>query len=196
MTLANFYLVCFLVGFLLSLVAVLSGTFDLHLHDLHHADFGHVDAGHADHPGHAGHQLSIFNFGTIAAFLAWFGGTGFLLERYASIWFLFGIGIAFLVGLAGASVVFLFVAKVLISTEENLNPADYDMIGVLAHVSSPIRAGGTGELIYTQGGTRHTCGARSEDGSAIEKGAEVVVTRFEKGIAYVQRWEDLTASPQ
>jgi hypothetical protein len=100
------------------------------------------------------------------------------------------------VGLAGAGIVFLFVAKVLISTEENLDPADYEMVGVLARVSSPIRAGGTGELIFTQGGTRHTCGARSEDGSPIQKGAEVVVTRFEKGIAYVQRWEDLTASPE
>ena len=41
---------------------------------------------------------------------------------------------------------------------------------------------------------RRVSGARSEDGIAIEKGTEVVVTRYEKGIAYVRRWEDLAGS--
>jgi hypothetical protein len=31
--------------------------------------------------------VSPFNFGTFAAFLCWFGGTGYLLERYSNIWF-------------------------------------------------------------------------------------------------------------
>jgi len=41
-------------------------------------------------------------------------------------------------------------------------------------------------------GTRRVCGARSEDGSAITKGTEVVVTRYEKGIAYVRLWSELS----
>ena len=45
--------------------------------------------------------------------------------------------------------------------------------------------------MFSQGGTRHVAGARSEDGKAIPKGAEVVVTRYDKGIAYVKPWEDL-----
>ncbi len=199
MTLASFYLICFLVGFLLSLVAVVSGSFHLHMPgldhaDLGHADFGHADFGHADAPhGDAGHgsEVSIFNFGTIAAFLAWFGGTGYILERYASLWFLFGLGIAFVSGIGGATMIFLFLAKVLVSKDENLDPADYDMVGVLGRMSTSIRAGGTGELVFSQGGTRHACGARTEDGSAVPKGAEVIVTRYEGGLAYVRRWEDL-----
>ena len=55
------------------------------------------------------------------------------------------------------------------------------------------RDGGTGELIYAHGGTRHSCGARSADGGAIERGAEVVVTAYDRGIAYVRRWDDLAA---
>ncbi len=192
MSLADFYLICFLVGFLLSLFAAMSGSFHLHMHGLHHIDFGH---GHAGDAGHGGGEVSIFNFGTIAAFLAWFGGTGYILERYASVWFLLGLGIAFLSGLGGATLIFLFLAKVLVSKEESLDPADYDMVGVLAHVSVPIRAGGTGELIFSQGGTRHTCGARSETGAAISKGVEVVVTRYEKGIAYVRAWDELAQDP-
>ena len=72
-------------------------------------------------------------------------------------WFVVALGIATLSGLGGASVVFWFLAKVLMSREEALDPADYDMVGVLGKLSMPIRAGGTGELIYTQGGTRRVC---------------------------------------
>ena len=64
------------------------------------------------------------------------------------------------------------------------------MIGVLGKLSNPIRAGGTGELVYSQEGTRRVAGARSEDGAPIPKGSEVMVTRYEKGIAYVRLWED------
>jgi len=46
-------------------------------------------------------------------------------------------------------------------------------------------------LIYSQEGTRRVAGARAETGAAIPKGTEVVVTRYEKGIAYVRPWEEL-----
>jgi membrane protein implicated in regulation of membrane protease activity len=135
--------------------------------------------------------VSPFNLFTIAAFLAWFGGTGYLLTRFSSIWFFMGLVWSVIAGFIGAGLVFLFMSKVLISKEENMDPADYDMVGVLGRISSPIREGGTGEIIYSQAGTRRTCGARSEEGSAIAKGDEVVVTRYEKGIAYVRRWEEM-----
>jgi len=70
------------------------------------------------------------------------------------------------------------------------------MVGVLGSICSPIRAGGTGELLYSQMGTRRACSARSEDGAAIPKGTEVVVTRYERGIAYVRLWEELTESSE
>ena len=72
-----------------------------------------------------------------------------------------------------------------------MDPADYEMTGVLGRISIPIRACGTGEIIYSQAGTRRTCGARAENGSAISKGTEVVVTRYEKGIAYIRLWTEL-----
>lgn len=179
MTWADFYLICFLLGFGLSLVSVLGG-------------FGHMHVPHVHVHVHTGADGAPLNFGTIAAFLAWFGGTGFLLSRYYRVWYLPAFGIATVSGLGGAAVVFWFLAKVLISKEENLDPADYDMVGVLGTVNSPIREGGTGELVFSQAGVRRVSGARSEEGIAIPKGTEVVVTRYEKGIAYVRRWEDLT----
>ncbi len=80
----------------------------------------------------------------------------------------------------------------LISEDECLDPADFEMVGVLGRLSMPIREGGTGELIYSQMGTRRVCGARSDDGSGMAKGTEVVVTRYEKGIAYVRLWSEMS----
>ena len=191
MTWSDFYLICFLVGFGLSALAFLAGSVHLHLPHLHFHHGVHVPHAHAGGVARGGRaDLSWFNFGTIAAFLAWFGGTGYLLEHYYGVWFVLALGIATLSGIGAAAVVFWFLAKVLMAREAALDPADYDMVGVLGRISIPIRDGGTGELIYSQEGTRHVTGARSEDGIAIAKGAEVMVTRYEKGIAYVRPWED------
>ena len=190
MTWSDFYLVCFIVGFGLSVLSLLAGSFHLHLPHLHVHHGIHLGGRGLGRGGSGKGDLSFFNFGTIAAFLAWFGGIGYLLAHYYSVWFGFALGIATLCGLGAASVVFWFLAKVLMSRESALDPADYDMVGVLGRLSIPIRQGGTGELIYSQGGTRRVTGARSDDGVAIPKGSEVMVTRYEKGIAYVRRWED------
>lgn len=133
------------------------------------------------------------NFFTIPVFLAWFGGTGFLFSRYSTVWFVFGLVLAIAAGLIGATAVFLFMSRFLMAREKALDPADFDMVGVLGKISSSIREGGTGEITYSQEGTRRACSARSEDGTAIARGEEIVVTRYEKGIAYVRRWEELTA---
>ncbi len=212
MTWADFYLTCFAVGFLLSAISFIAGGLRWHLHLPHFPDAGgHAPVGHAPVAhgpaaantstaagGHTGHQapVSPFNFVTLTAFLAWFGGTGFLITRFSSIWFALGLLIALGAGLFGAAVVFLFLTRVLISHEENMDSADYEMVGVLGRISMPIRENGTGEIIYSQAGTRRTCGARSESGSALAKGAEIVVTRYDKGIAYVRLWEEMSSEEQ
>lgn len=111
------------------------------------------------------------------------------LQRY-HVWAALALGLATLSGIGGATIVFLFVARVLLRHEAPLNPADYDMTGVLGRITVTIRTGGTGEIVYSQEGIRRCAGARSENGDAIPKGAEVLVTRYEKGIAYVTPWED------
>ncbi len=115
-----------------------------------------------------------------------------MLTRYSGLWVGFALTVSVISGLFGGGIVFLFLTKVLISQEENMDPADYEMVGVLGRVCSSIRTGGTGEIIYSQVGSRRVCGARSEDSSAIAKGSEVVVTRYEKGIAYVRLWSELS----
>lgn len=193
MTWENFYLVCFVVGFAFSVLSFLGGGMRWHLPFKWHVGHAgpHVHAGTHVHLGHGGGaQVSVFNFLTLTIFLAWFGGTGYLLTRYSTVWFLLGLGVAIFSGIGGAAIIFAFL-KALMSSEHPMDPADYEMVGVLGKISSPIRQGGTGEITYTQGGTRHAAGARSEDSSAIAQGSEVVVTRYEHGIAYVRRWEEM-----
>jgi len=192
MTWANFYLTCFALGFVFSLLSFLLGG--LHWHLPHFLGGGHVHAGphvHVSHGGAGRAEAPLLNPVSLAAFLAWFGGVGYLLTRFSAVWFGVGLGIALLSGVTGAGIIYLFLSRVLMSERENLDPADYSMIGVLGHISMPIREGGTGEIIYSLAGTRQTCGARSEDNSAVAKGSEVVVTRYDKGIAYVRLWTEI-----
>jgi membrane protein implicated in regulation of membrane protease activity len=182
---SDFYFACFVFGFGLSVIALLGGSARLHVPHLHLHHGAHLGRG----------SVSWFNLGTIAAFLAWFGGTGYLLERFSTIWIYLGLFIAMMSGLGGASLIFWILAK-LMAQEAPLDPADYDMIGVLGKVASPIKKNGTGELIYSRAGSRRASPARSEDGAEICRDTEVIVTRFEKGIAYVRCWDEMSGEKQ
>jgi hypothetical protein len=202
-TWADFYLICFALGFCFSFFSFVLGSPRGHFHFPHvhgtgggsHPPAGDAGAHHGTgskgEKGSGGH-VSPLNPPTVAAFLAWFGGTGYLLTRYSTLVVGLGLLASVLSGLVGGGIIFLFLTKVLMSDEENMDPADYEMVGVLGKVSSSIREGGTGEMVYSQMGTRRVCGARSEDSSLIAQGAEVVVTRYEKGIAYVRLWSEMS----
>ena len=181
------FLGCFVVGFLLSALSFAFGVVDAHVHFPWET--------HVPPNFHAGHGPAVgpINFATLTAFVAWFGGSGYLLTTEFR-WFAVPAFIASIfVGLAGAAIVFWLMAHVLWSPHENMQSADYHMVGVLGRLSQPIREGGIGEVIYTQGRARKSCGARSDDGGAIEKGSEVVVTGYERGIATVRRYSDLAS---
>lgn len=198
-----FYLICFVVGFLFCVLSFLSGISRVHLHvhlpkHIHFSGVQHAGGhgaagahGHGVKGGSAGAHFPFINPMTMAAFLTWFGAAGYLLVHLRHIWAFAGLVFASMAGLAAALLVFGFVAKVLMVNEKNLDPLDYEMVGVLGRVSSSIRSGGTGEIIFAQEGVRRPCAARSEAGEALGKGEEVVVTRYERGIAYVRRWDDL-----
>lgn len=193
-TWAIFYLVCFLVGVTLTVLSFLGGSLRLphvHLHVPHgHVATPHV-AGGTHAPAGRGADMPFFNFATATAFLTWFGGSGYLLTRYSTLVVSLIMLIAVIVGLVGATIIFGFVAKVLMKHDRELDSADYERVGALGRIISPIREGGTGEIIFSQEGTRQTCGARSEAGEALAKGTEVIITRYEHGIAYVRRWDEM-----
>jgi membrane protein implicated in regulation of membrane protease activity len=184
----SFYLVCFVVGFAYTAFSFLSGTLHFHFHMPHHFHGGHA-GGHS--AGGRSSSFGIFNPMTIAVFLAWFGGTGYLLVHLRHIWVFAGLALSTLSGLVGAGIVFVFAAKYFMAHESSLDPMDFEMVGVLGKVSGSIRSRGTGEIIFVQEGARKACAARSEEGDEIGRGEEVVVTRFDQGVAYVRRWSEL-----
>ena len=203
----TFYLVCFLAGLMLSFVSLLGGMghFGGHVHvpHVHVPHAGHVHIPHATGGVHTassgnagavaqgGPEIPWWNAFSIMIFLCWFGAAGYLLTKYGS--FVTGVVLvlAGICGIAGGAIIFTFLTRVLMPHERELTAFDTDVIGVVGRVSSPIRAGGTGEIVYEQLGATRSAIARSEEGDALEKDAEVYVIRYEKGIAYVKRWEDL-----
>lgn len=209
MTWATFYLICFLVGLMLSAVSLLGGMghFGGHFHVPHvpHAHLptaAHIPhAAHLPHAGGAAHSgggaarggpgVPWWNGFSIMVFLCWFGAAGYLLTRYGS--FVAGIVLllAAICGISGGAIVFLFLAKVLLPHERELTAEETAVTGVVGRVTSTIREGGTGEIIYEQLGARRSAPARSEDGTPISRQEEVFVVRYEKGIAYVRRWEEV-----
>lgn len=202
----SFYLICFVAGFCLSVLALVGGTFHWPFrhafHWLHFPSHGGLP-GHGGVSGHGGvnvggHGASIspYNFATLMAFLAWFGGVGYLLTGRAHLGYLIVLAFALVAGVAGSAIVFGFLTRVLLRHEQFLLSSDFEMTGVLGRVTVPIRTGGTGEIVYSQAGTRRSAGARSDTGSPIARGSEVVVTRYEKGIAYVRPWEEMAGEPK
>jgi membrane protein implicated in regulation of membrane protease activity len=188
------FLGCFVIGFVLSALSfgAVALHFPVHLPFIHHVHVPHAPhVGHAGHAGHGSAGVSPLNFATLMAFLAWFGGTGYLLTSEFRWLTMPALTTATVGGLAGAAVMFWVMSRVLWSPRENMQSADFQMVGMLGRVSQSVREGGMGELVYSHGGARHSCGARSADGGGIEKGQEVVVTAYDRGIATVRRWDDL-----
>jgi hypothetical protein len=192
MTWEVFYLVCFFVGLLFGLLSLLGGLghFGGHVPHLHAPHAPHVGGAHTPQAGHGGASVPWWNFFSLTIFLCWFGAAGYLITRHGT--FVAGVVLllAALCGVAGGALVFLFLTRVLLPHERELTADETEVVGAVGRIIAPIRAGGTGEMIYEQLGARRSVPVRAEDGARIERQEEVFVVRYEKGIAYVRRWEE------
>lgn len=205
-TLAGVFLFLFAFGLIFSVVTFLLGAAGGHFHLPGSAHAGH--AGHVGHHGHGhvtdGHAASghatdapahpamlptapgPLNLNTVMIFLTWFGAAGYILRYYYGAVAATSLLAASLVGLVGATLIWALLAKVLWGGQTTpLDPYNYQIEGVIARVTSPIRAGGTGEIVYTLDGKRRVDGARSSAGGAIPAEADVAILRYEDGLAYV-----------
>jgi len=200
----GFYFACFVAGLLLSVVSLVGGMGHLnwHFHLPHAPHLPHMHGVGVKTGVHAGTSsagssstVPWWNAFSIMVFLCWFGAAGYLLTRYGSFVASLVFVLAAVCGLVGGALVFAFLTKVMLPHERELTPDETAVTGVVGRVSEAIRAGGTGEVLYEQLGARRSVPARADLGEPIERGEEVFVVRYEQGIAYVRRWEDLeTAS--
>jgi len=196
MTWSEFYLLCFIVGFTLSVLSFLAGAVHIHLPFKMHLPFhgalhgGGAGGHHGGHGTHGAHGVSWFNAMTIMTFLAWFGGIGYILTRHSHLLAYAALAIAGTSGLFASALVFKFMARIVKVTEAQMLDWDYRIEGVLGTLSSPIREQGVGEILFVQNGARKSAAARTEDGSPLPKGTEVVITKQENGMVYVRKWEE------
>jgi hypothetical protein len=191
----GFYFACFVAGLLLSVVSLVGGMGHLnwHFHLPHAPHVPHAVVHHAGSAAGRGGSGSVpwWNAFSIMVFLCWFGAAGYLLTRYGTFVASVVFFLAAVCGLVGGALIFAFLTKVMLPHERELTADETAVTGVVGRVSAPIRAGGVGEVLYEQLGARRSVPARSDLGEAIAKGEEVFVIRYEKGVAYVRRWEDL-----
>ena len=151
------FLGCFVIGFILSALSFALGALHAHLHI--RVPWGHHIHGNI-FDAHPTSPVGPINFATLTAFLAWFGGTGYLLTSEFRWVALPAVLVSILLGLVGAAIVFWVMAHILWSPHENMQSADYQMVGVLGRLTQPIRAGWIGEIVCSHGGARQCCGAR------------------------------------
>ena len=174
----TFFVVCFIAGLGLSVVSFVSGFDDVtFLETL----FGGEDSSRK--------RVSPVNLAAVTGFLVWFGGGGLLVDRLTPFSPALVVTGAVVIGATGGTLINRIMTALVRreATAESLS-----MVGVIAHTTVGIReAEGTGEIVFTHAGTRRVAGARSDSGRAIPKGTEVVVTRYERGIAYVAMWDEL-----
>lgn len=187
MTLSTLFLICFFVGLGVSAVSLVASFFHLHHHGIHF---------HFHHGGHwvvktASELLgSVFNLAAITMFLAWFGGVGLLLEEMTHLASAIIVTLAGGAGVGGAAGIVRLV-QLMSRQERPLQPLQ--LAGTVGRLTIPIRAGGTGEVVYTIDGKRRCSGARTEPGRTIPRDTEVVITRYDKGIAYVCEFDRMIA---
>ena len=160
----------FLFGLLLTAATLLLGIAHLGVHHAHGDDSGPLP----------------ISAGAFLVFLSWLGGVGYLLRRAADWPLIAALPVAVLLGIGVASVVQRAIRKLSNPEGSVLKPEHYRLPGTLGRVSSSIRAGGTGEVIYEQGGVRQVVAARASGAEELPRGTEVVVMSVDRGIATVQ----------
>lgn len=188
MTLSTLFVICFLVGIGVSAVSLFASF--LHLH--HHGGFHFHHHGGGSLLKHTSDLFgSLFNFAALTMFLTCFGGVGVLLEETTRLAGGGMVAIAGGSGLAGAAAI-VRVVQAMSRQERPLQPIQ--LVGTVGKLTIPIREGGTGEVVYVVDGKRRCSGARSDESERpIPRGTEVVITRYDKGIAYVCEFDRMIA---
>jgi len=154
-------------GFLLILVMLFSGELLGGDHDVGHD--GSLALGDGDGGG-----PSLFSVRIMSSFLTAFG-VGGVVGRYYGMSHPAASGIGVAAGVVTATLVYQF-AKLLYSQQASSEVHMTGLVGRTAEVTVAIVDGGVGQVTLTARGERSDHIARSRDGLAIPRGAEVIIT--------------------
>ncbi len=180
------------------------GGHDIHANTLH----GHSQLSDGSTHGHAVHAdtglqsppslwttltnafLGALNLYGLLMFLLVFGLVGYVLHNALGLGLL-ALTFAILLGFGSSIGLTTVLSRVFRPGEETILTAESSQLeGRVGQVTMAIRPGGIGEVIFTRkGGGRQSIGARSADGEAIPRDADVVILGYHDGIATVQAWD-------
>lgn len=163
------YAVISIFGFLVLLLMLLAGDFLGGDHDAGGFDHG-VDHGMDS----GGGGPSIFSVRIMASFLTAFG-VGGVVARYYGLSHPAASGVGTVAGAVMSTLVYQF-ARILYSQQASSELHMSGLVGRTAEVTVPIPVNGVGQITVTSGGERTEHIARSADGRAIPRGAEVTIT--------------------
>jgi hypothetical protein len=152
---------------------------------------------HPSHVSQAAHHSGLFssvwtfvNPTSIVLFLLGFGFFGYVFHNTANLALPFSLLLAAVGGVFIAAVILALLTRVFGDAEANTIQDVSDRTGLLGKVSMTIQENNIGEILYTSpGGMHKSIPARSIDGRRVERGQEVVVLNYQRGIADVDTWE-------
>ncbi|GCE47025.1 hypothetical protein EI42_00550 [Thermosporothrix hazakensis] len=217
--LSLFFIFCFGFGLLFLLIVAMMGSIGHgHVHDVgghHFSDLlhtHHVDTGYGDHGAH-GHNdgmitdgdggdhhfslLAILNPTAIVLFLLWFGFFGYLFKNGVHFEFPLTMILSIVGGVIIAALILKLLNRIAGGSEGETIQDVSDRTGLVGKVTLTIQEGSIGEIMYTSpSGLRKSIPARSVDGRRLERGQEVVVLSYQKGVAEVDTWEHFVSQEQ
>jgi membrane protein implicated in regulation of membrane protease activity len=158
------------------------------------AKIGHAQNATSQNTGGSGPAwLTFINPTSIVLFLLGFGFFGYIFHATTHLALPLALVLAVVGGLVIAAMLLLALSRVFRDSEANTEQDVSDRVGLLGKVSITIQANGLGEVIYVSpGGMRKSIPAKSTDGRRLERGQEVVVINYERGVAEVDTWEHFT----
>lgn len=197
--LSAIYLICFGLGLVMSIGSLMLGG---HSHDLSGSSAGgahaHVhalhDIQHFDHTGSSQleNRVPFISMNTVLAFLLGFGAAGYSVQHLLiNPTLILSLGIAIIVGLAFASLIYFFLNKILIRGQSAyLKECDFDLRGVEGVVSSSIFSHGLGEVSYIFNQSRQALPAKDKQDRGLSKGTRIIILAVHQGVATVLPLEE------
>ncbi|HWY76225.1 MAG TPA: NfeD family protein, partial [Verrucomicrobiae bacterium] len=178
------YLVCLVVGLVFTLLTAFFGHIFGGGHEGHvDGSGGHAEAGAdaSDMPG-----VSALSPTVITSFITAFGGFGIIFHEVPATKSPFLSAPLAVVGAVATAGSVLWVLRQLFTRTQSSSESKVGtLIGMEAHIITPIPENGVGEIAYVQGGTRYTAPAREETGMAVASGKPVRIVRIVGSQFYV-----------
>lgn len=135
---------------------------------------------------HAG-EIPFLSPTIIATFLTVFGGIGYMLLHNTE-WSAFPVaGLSLLIALGVSSAVLFLVVLPLYAAQKGTALSSKAMIGLEAKVVTSIEVSRLGEIVYEQGGTRHSAPAKAAENASIPQGSQVRILDEMAGTFLVEK---------